>query len=408
MVLLLIRLHRSRLIRSFVSVEVKGNIAPNHYFSIDSPMSSNSSPLIQTLNPERWAGWSMDFIRAGYTGLLVKNGRLIRTLKPGRHFSFALPLLEQCELILVDSKVRNLEIVSQGDFLSRDQFLINVSLSVMYQVVDAKRVALELSDPIAALTSAIKDNLGVTIGQLDVQQLTSQGRARIRQYILDHTEESYSLGFALEDVRVSDISFPQTRGVIRQVEGMSARQEAEHEAVLKMQIAQAGRPEVQPPAVHQVNIISGRDPNSPDSALGATLEATDIVLEGQSPIQPSLPMRDRPTLAPTVLMQDVQEGAIARLVHRSTGAISIVSTTPFTIGREPNNTLILDDALCSRYHARIVKQADTQGTVRHQIIDVGSSNGTFVNGQKLAPNQPFWLTSGNMIRIGSQEWTFEG
>ena len=371
-------------------------------------MSSHSSPLIQIVNPERWAGWSMDFIRAGYTGLLVKNGRLIRTLKPGRHFSFALPLLEQCELILVDSKVRNLEILSQGDFLSRDQFLINVSLSVMYQVVDAKRVALELSDPIAALTSAIKDNLGVTIGQLDVQQLTSQGRARIRQYILDHTEESYGLGFALEDVRVSDISFPQTRGIIRQVEGMSARQEAEHKAVLKMQIAQAGRPEVQPPAVHQVNIISGRDPNSNEPTLGATLEATDIVLEGQPPIQPSLPMRDRPTLAPTVLMQDVQEGAIARLVHRSTGAISIVSTTPFTIGREPNNTLILDDALCSRYHARIVKQTDTQGTVRYQIIDIGSSNGTFVNGQKLSPNHPFWLTSGNIIRIGSQEWTFEG
>jgi regulator of protease activity HflC (stomatin/prohibitin superfamily) len=110
-------------------------------------MSSNSSPLIKTLTPERWVGLSMDFIDAGYTGLLVKNGRLVRKLVPGRHFSFALPLLEQCQLILIDSKVRNLEIVSHGDFLSRDQYLINVSLNVMYQVVDPKRVALELSEP---------------------------------------------------------------------------------------------------------------------------------------------------------------------------------------------------------------------------------------------------------------------
>jgi regulator of protease activity HflC (stomatin/prohibitin superfamily) len=371
-------------------------------------MSSNSSPLIQTLTPERWVGWSMDFIGAGYTGLLVKNGRLMRTLKPGRHFSFALPLLEQCELILVDSKVRNLEIVSQGDFLSRDQYLINASLTVMYQVVDAKRVALELSDPIAALTSAVKDNLGVAIGQLNVQQLTTQGRAQIRQYILDHSEVSYSLGFALEDVRVSDISFPQTRGVIRQVEGLSARQEAEHEAALKMQIAQAGRPEVQPPPVQQVNIVSGRDPNSNNPAIGGTLEATSIVLEGQSPIPANLPpVRDTPMLAPTVLAQDIEGGAIARLVHRSTGAISILSATPFTIGREPSNALVLDDALCSRNHARIVKQADSQGTVRYQLIDIGSSNGTFVGGQRLGPNQPFWLTAGNVIRIGTQEWTFE-
>lgn len=371
-------------------------------------MSSNSPPLIQTLTPERWVGWSMDFIGAGFTGLLVKNGRVVRTLHPGRHFSFALPLLEQCQLIMVDTKVRNLEILSQGDFLSRDQYLINVSLNVMYQVVDAKRVALELSDPIGALTSAVKDNLGVTIGQLDVQQLTTQGRARIRQYILDNTEVSYALGFALEDVRVSDISFPQTRGIIRQVEGLSARQEAEHEAALKMQIAQAGRLEVPPPPVQQVNIISGPDPNANNPSLGATLEATTVAIEGQAPTQAHLPpVQDRPPLAPTVLASNVEQGVIARLVNCSTGAIAILSTTPFTIGREPTNTLVVDDALASRNHTRIIKHTDSQGNVRYQIIDIGSSNGTFVGGQRLAPNQPFWLSSGNLIKIGTQEWMFE-
>lgn len=371
-------------------------------------MPSNSSPLIQTLTPERWVGLSMDFIGAGYTGLLVKNGRLVRTLKPGRHFSFALPLLEQCELMLVDSKVRNLEIVSHGDFLSRDQYLINVSLNVMYQVVDARRVALELSDPIAALTSAVKDNLGVAIGQLNVQQLTTQGRSQIRQYILDHSEVSYSLGFALEDVRVSDISFPQTRGVIRQVEGMSAREEAEHEAALKMQIAQAGRPDLQSPPVQQVNIISGRDPNSPNPTLGATIEAATVAIEGHTPIQGNLPpVRDQPTLAPTVLAQDVEGGAIARLVHRSTGAITIISSNVFTIGRDPTNHLVLEDALCSRHHARIVKHTDAQGKLRYQLIDAGSSNGTYVGGQRIASNQPFWLASQMVIKIGSQEWTLE-
>ncbi|NER45808.1 MAG: FHA domain-containing protein [Symploca sp. SIO1A3] len=366
-------------------------------------MSSNSSPLIQTLNPERWVGWSMDFIEAGYTGLLVKNGRLLRELTPGRHFSFAIPLLEQCQLILVDNKIRNLEIISNGDFLSRDQYLINVSLSVMYQVVDAKRVALELSDPIGALTSAVKDSLGVAIGQLRVEQLTSQGRLHVRQYLLDHAEVSYALGFVLEDVRVSDINFPQTRGIIRQVEGMSARQETEHEAELKRQIAEAGRPTIQQPPVQQVNVVSGSEANDP--TLGATLETPNLAFEGQSPTQASLPMRDQPVLAPTVLAESNEGGTLTHLVHKLSGAIATLSATPFTIGREPSNSLVIEDALCSRYHAQILQQPDPQGTIRYQLVDLGSSNGTFVNGQRLAPHQPCLLNTGHIIRIGNQEWT---
>ncbi|MBR8834702.1 MAG: FHA domain-containing protein [Stigonema ocellatum SAG 48.90 = DSM 106950] len=346
----------------------------------------------------------MDFIEAGYTGLLIKNGRVVRKLEPGRHFSFALPLLEQCELILVDTKIRNLEIVSHGDFLSQDQYLINVSLNVMYQVMDPKRVALELSEPIAALVSAVKDNLGVAIGQVRVEQLTTQGRAQIRQYILDNPEVFYSLGFALEDVRVNDISFPQGRGVIRQVEGMSAREEAEYKAALKAQIAQAGRPQIIPQPVHQVNIISGGNRNSSDP----TLETASIAQIGASPPQASLPTRDHLTLSPTVLDPNAEEVPIPRLVNQSSGAIAILSTSPFTIGREPSNTLILDDHLCSRYHAQIIKLTDPQGIVRYQIIDLGSSNGTFVDRQRLVPQQPIWLTPGNVIRIGSQTWTFEG
>ncbi len=361
-----------------------------------------NSPLIETVNPERWVGLSMNFIEAGHTALLVKNGQLVRILQPGRHFNFAIPLLEQCQLILVDTKIRNLEIVSHGDFLSQDQYVINISLNVMYQVADAKRVALELSDPIPSLTSAIKDSLGVAIGQMRVEQLTTQGRANIRKYILEHPEISYSLGFALEDVRVNDISFPQTRGVIRQVEGMTASQEAEHKAMLKAQIAQAGRPTIPAAPVQQVNIISGRNPQNNDPILEATLETPAI--EG-TPLT-NVPTRDRqPLLAPTTLDPNLPI-AIARLVNNSSAAIIPISTNPFTIGREPSNTLIVDDSLCSRNHARIIKQTDYQGT-RYQLTDLGSSNGTYVDEQRLVPNQPLSLTPGNVIRIGSQQWTFE-
>ncbi|MEO6861712.1 MAG: SPFH domain-containing protein, partial [Microcoleus sp.] len=216
--------------QQFVTLKVESNLPQLH------PM-NNASPLIQTVTPERWAGFSMDFIGAGCTGLLVKNGRAVRTLKSGRHFSFALPLLEQCQIVLVDTKLRNLDVQSHGDFLSKDRFLIDATLTVIYQVIDPKRVALELSDPIAALASAVKDCMGMAIGQFSLQQLITQGRLLLRQNLLDRVQDFYTLGFNLEDVRIGDVSFPETNGVIRQVEGMSARQEAENSAALQMRIA---------------------------------------------------------------------------------------------------------------------------------------------------------------------------
>ncbi|MFM9268427.1 SPFH domain-containing protein [Tychonema sp. BBK16] len=368
---------------------------------------NNASPLIQTITPERWAGLSMDFIGAGYAGLLVKNGRVVRTLKSGRHFTFALPLLEQCQIVLVDTKLRNLDVQSQGDFLSKDRFLIDATLTVIYQVIDPKRVALELSDPIAALASAVKDCMGVAIGQIPLNQLISQGRLLLRQNLLDRVQDFYTLGFTLEDVRIGDVSFPETNGVIRQVEGMSSRQEAENSAALQMRIAEAGRPILPQAPVQQLNLISGQSPASLPASDSAGFDRDLQQLSAQL-AQNSLPAaQNRPQLAPTVLASS-DRTTTAYLLYKLSGEAISLTANLFTIGREPGNTLVLQDPQSSRYHAQIRRATDDQGKQRYQLVDCGSSNGTFVGGQRLAANDPFWLTSGCEIAIGDQKWTFQG
>ncbi len=369
---------------------------------------NNASPLIQTITPERWAGFSMDFIGAGYTGLLVKNGRAVRTLKAGRHFSFALPLLEQCQIVLVDTKLRNLDVQSHGDFLSKDRFLIDASLTVIYQVIDPKRVALELSDPIAALASAVKDCMGLAIGQIPLNQLISQGRLLLRQNLLDRVQDFYTLGFNLEDVRIGDVSFPETNGVIRQVEGMSSRQEAENSAALQMRIAEAGRP-IQPQApIQQLNLISGHSPASLPASNTAAGFDRDLRQLTEQLAQNSLPPAlNRPQLAPTILASS-DRTTTAYLVYKLSGEAIALTANPFTIGREPTNTLVLQDPQSSRYHAQIRRANDEQGKQRYQLVDCGSSNGTFVGGQRLAANEPFWLPNGCEIAIGDQRWVIQG
>jgi hypothetical protein len=357
---------------------------------------TSPSPLIQTLTPERWAGWSMDFIGTGYVGLLVKNGQLIRKLEPGRHFSFALPFLEQCHVVLVDTKIRNLEVLSQGDFLSQDQYVVNVSLSVMYQVIDPKRVALELSDPIGSLTSAVKDLLGVVINDLTLEQLLRQGRVEIRQHLTSHPDTFYLLGFNLEDVRVGDISFPQSRGVVRQVEGLTAREESVHEAKLN----QLGGKQAEEKAQKQSNQQFKAGASSVDSP------ATVWFPNAKSVANQKLPTQPKRSLPPTTLAPETAD-ATARLVHQTTGAIVPLTVNPFTIGREPENSLVLESSFCSRYHAAIERVVNLQGTMNYQLVDVGSSNGTFLNQQRLLANQPAVLEGGSVIKIGDDVWTFE-
>jgi predicted component of type VI protein secretion system len=63
------------------------------------------------------------------------------------------------------------------------------------------------------------------------------------------------------------------------------------------------------------------------------------------------------------------------------------------IGRDLTNDIVINDAEISRRHARLVRQ--DEGYV---VEDLGSTNGTFVNGQRLTG--PYFLRSGETITLG--------
>lgn len=72
----------------------------------------------------------------------------------------------------------------------------------------------------------------------------------------------------------------------------------------------------------------------------------------------------------------------------------------FTIGRSKDNNLVLTDPNVSRNHAQMIA-SDTGW----QIRDLGSVNGTFVGGQRLAPYARHDLAEGSQITIGSTDIT---
>jgi phage tail-like protein len=72
-----------------------------------------------------------------------------------------------------------------------------------------------------------------------------------------------------------------------------------------------------------------------------------------------------------------------------------ITGATISIGRLPENVLVLRDQSVSRRHAEV--RLD-QG--RPMLVDIGSGSGTFVGSVRLLPNQPVVLEQGVEVRIG--------
>src|SRR5512138_1781232 len=77
------------------------------------------------------------------------------------------------------------------------------------------------------------------------------------------------------------------------------------------------------------------------------------------------------------------------------GATFSLEGDQLIIGRDTASNIAINDAEVSRKHARLNFQGG-----KYVIEDLGSTNGTFVNGQRLA--SPAVLKSGDVISLGEQ------
>ena len=66
------------------------------------------------------------------------------------------------------------------------------------------------------------------------------------------------------------------------------------------------------------------------------------------------------------------------------------------VGRESDNQIVITDRKASRHHARIEFRED-----QYWIVDLNSTNGTYLSDKRLQPGQPELWSSGEDMRIGS-------
>jgi ABC-type multidrug transport system ATPase subunit/pSer/pThr/pTyr-binding forkhead associated (FHA) protein len=97
-----------------------------------------------------------------------------------------------------------------------------------------------------------------------------------------------------------------------------------------------------------------------------------------------------PDDGPEVLLRLLSPDSLASTLSQSTGAV-------LTIGRGDENGIVLDDMLASRVHARAVSRDEG-----FDIQDLGSRNGTFVNGAAVSTS---FLGPKDLLTIGHSSFT---
>jgi S-DNA-T family DNA segregation ATPase FtsK/SpoIIIE len=115
----------------------------------------------------------------------------------------------------------------------------------------------------------------------------------------------------------------------------------------------------------------------------------------------------------------LHEGAVVELAPNGTGAWTrtplelIVLTGPdagrtvglragrWTIGRDAANTIVLDDETISRAHCELELDEHGAGAVR----DLGSANGTLVDGVEVAAEQTAEVSAGGVVQLGAVAFT---
>ena len=83
--------------------------------------------------------------------------------------------------------------------------------------------------------------------------------------------------------------------------------------------------------------------------------------------------------------------------------LELVAGDSISVGRTGSNALIIDEPSLSKIHASL--SVDNEGAL--SVADTGSTNGTFINGQRISYGKATRLAAGDRLKFGTVEVDFE-
>ena len=153
-----------------------------------------------------WASLSFYVINEQERGVVLRFGRYQDTLSPGLQWQ---PYFVD-EVVKVNiTSVRSFG--AQGVMLSKDENIVQVNVSVQFNVGDAKSYVLNVRDPDNSLQQALESAIRHVVGSSSMNDVLTEGRAviadEIRQRLQAYTN-SYGSGLNIVKVNVEKTEAP--------------------------------------------------------------------------------------------------------------------------------------------------------------------------------------------------------
>lgn len=182
----------------------------------------------------------------------------------------------------------------------------------------------------------------------------------------------------------------QNGGHLAQRENAQGKQSGGHKAQAKRANSSANRQEERIPKERRTEKASAQHAPSPK----------------KEPVQPAPGKKPAPKKRPqfdeegkTSFLSDMLPTINPVLKDLSTGEEIPLSTNPFTVGKLKSCDLCVNSKVVSRRHAEFRQDSD-----RLYIKDLGSTNGTLVDGFKLPPDTELEVKSGQEIVFANKKY----
>ena len=79
------------------------------------------------------------------------------------------------------------------------------------------------------------------------------------------------------------------------------------------------------------------------------------------------------------------------------------SQDELTVGRSPSCELVINDPSVSKEHARLRWHGQAGACT---VVDLGSTNGTLLNGHPLEAHKEFFVRDGDLVRFGDADFAY--